>query len=450
MKIRLINIWNELLAGYWFIPSLMIAAAIGLSTLTISFDLATRSTTPLEIPYLWRGGLEGARSLLEVIAGSMMTVASLTFSITVVTYAQASAQFGPRLLRKFARDMGNQIVLGTFVATFVYCLLGLWSIRSRVEGGPGLASTPGFIPYLSVSVAFGMALASLGVLIYFIHHVSQSIYAPNVIANVAEDLMDTIEKMFPAEDEPLRAAGRGDPIPVFPPEFEKHAQPLPARDSGYLQGVDYLRLLDSAVKHDLKLALTHRPGQCMICGDDLARVWPAERVNESVLRELQGAFIIGKQRVAPQDVEFAIDQLVEVAVRALSAAINDPFTAMNCIDWLGVALSRLAEKKIPPPYYRDVNGECRILLINPVTFEGVTNAAFDQIRQQAGNHAAVLIRMLEVIAVIEEHTQDAYELRALKRQAEMVRRISRKMLPEQEDLKDIDARYRQVENATSE
>jgi uncharacterized membrane protein len=428
----------------------MVVGAIGLSIITINIDQSTGAAAEIQIRYLWRGGPDGARGLLEVIAGSMMTVASLTFSLTIVTFSQASSQFGPRLLRNFMRDTGNQVVLGTFIATFVYCLLILRAVRSGREASEGVSGVEEFVPYLSVSMGFVLALISLGVLIYFFHHVSQSIYAPNVIAAVADDLMGAIERIFPNEEEPLKVLDRaGDEI-NFPDGFDEHSIQLSAAQSGYLQWIDYNDLFATASEHDLHLVITHRPGHFVIKGDDLAKVGPPERAKEPVMSQLRTAFSIGRQRSAPQDVEYAIDQLVEVAVRALSAGINDPFTAINCIDWLGVALSRLAEKKIPPPYFCDPAGKCRIVLMHPVTFQGLTDAAFNQIRQHAGSHVSVLIRMLEVIAVIAEHTSDEKEIQALERQAKMILRSSHKILREVEDLKDIDERFRQVEEAEAD
>ncbi|HEY9088242.1 MAG TPA: DUF2254 domain-containing protein, partial [Anaerolineaceae bacterium] len=215
MNIRLQNYWDELRASYWFVPSLMVLFAIGLSFATLNFDRAQHATAA-RLQLFWGGGPEGARGLLEVIAGSMMTVASLTFSLTIVTFSQASAQFGPRLLRNFIRDTGNQVVLGTFVSTFVYCLLILRSIRSAVEAQPGLAGVEAFVPEFSISVGIVLALLSLGVLIYFIHHVSQSIYAPNVIAHVAQDAMLAIDRLFPKEEDPLALPAEASRAPSLP------------------------------------------------------------------------------------------------------------------------------------------------------------------------------------------------------------------------------------------
>lgn len=449
MKLRFSNTWNDIRANYWFVPSLMVLAAVGLSFLTLNFDRSAQAAAQ-DLSFFWGGGPEGARGLLEVIASSMITVASLTFSLTVVAFSQASAQFGPRLLRNFIRDTGNQIVLGTFVSTFVYCLLVLRAIRSTVEAQPGILGVDEFVPEFSISIGIVMALSSLGVLIYFIHHVSQSIYAPNVIAAVAGDLMQAIDRLFPKDEDPLALPEQAERVPVLPDDFDTQSIRVNATHSGYLQGIDFYLLREIASQHGLKLIVTHRPGQFVIYGDDLALIWPKERVDRDLSQRLRRAFVVGNQRVAPQDVEFAIDQLEEIALRALSAAINDPFTAINCIDWLGVALSRLAQKTIPPPYFTGTDGEVRVVIQHPITFQGAVDAAFNQIRQHSGNHVSVRIRMLEVIAVIAEHTNDPFELQALERQAKMIRHSSRKYVDETDDIADLDERFRQVEEAETD
>lgn len=441
MHIRLLQFWQNLRASYWFIPSLMILAAMSMAALTLEWDHNLPLDAILHSPYIWRGGAESARSLLEIIAGSMITVATLAFSITIVSYSQASAQFGPRLLRNFVRDTNNQIVLGTLTATFVYCLLILRAVRSGIDAGLGQVSIQSFVPYISVSVGFGLGLASLGVLIYFIHHVSQTIYAPNVIGAVADDLMDAIERLFPWDEEPIADSATTD-TPLLPPEnLDAESIPLIINKSGYLQAIDYGNLLSVIESYNLKIAINPRPGQFVFRGDVIGRLWPTGLVNDHVLQQLSPAFVVGHQRVAPQDVEYSIDQLVEIALRALSLAINDPFTAINCIDWLGVALSRLVEKKIPPAYLRDSSGHLRLYLTHPITFAGLSDTAFNQIRQQAGNQVAVLIRLLEVLAVIARHTDDENELQVLFHHATMIKHCAHKALNEIYDLNEIDDRF---------
>ena len=215
MKTKLINLWEALHTSFWFLPALMTFAAIGLSFATIALDWVVQESLLKRVALVWIGGIEGARQLLSTIAGSMITVAGVVFSITIVVLALASSQFGPRLLRNFMRDRGNQVVLGTFIATFTYCLLVLRSIH----GGDG---TP-FVPYISVSLGIALALVSVAVLIYFIHHVSVIIQAPTVIAMVAAELEDGIERLFPEK------LGQGGSMPERPHQDQNYLESVHAK-----------------------------------------------------------------------------------------------------------------------------------------------------------------------------------------------------------------------------
>ncbi|RPI28996.1 MAG: DUF2254 domain-containing protein [Chloroflexota bacterium] len=438
MKVRFQAFWDSALSSYWFVPTLMAALAIGLSFLTIYIDRTYRVETIRELGYVWTGGPEGARALLSSVGSSMITVASLTFSVTIVALALASSQFGPRLLRNFMRDTGNQVVLGTFIATFIYCLLILRTVHSgEVE----------FVPQLSVTVSLLLALASLGVLIYYIHHIALSIQAPNVIAEVAEELFATIDRIFPGEIglSPEEAGQPGDPPATgMPAQLDEPAEEVLARGAGYLQAIDNDALLHVAARKDLILRIRHRPGEFISYRHTLVDAFPARRVEPDIVEEIRSAFIIGWNRTPTQDVGFAIDQLVEVAVRALSAAYNDPFTAINCIDWLGAALIRLAKKPFPSPYRYDNSHNLRIIAANPLNFPDLVDETFDQIRQYAESSVAVRLRLLEVIAVVARNTPHEENRQALLRQARMIRRGSAEELHEREDLAEVEERYRNL------
>jgi uncharacterized membrane protein len=189
MKDRLLNVWNQVHTSFWFVPTVMAVAAALLSFLALDLDRLVGEKFAQSMGFIWSGGAQGARSLLSTIAGSMITVAGTVFSITIVALTLASSQFGPRLLRNFVRDTGNQITLGTFTATFLYCILILRTIRAQDEGA--------FVPYISVTIGVGLAVASLGVLIYFVHHVSITIQAENLIARVGRELRDSVDAHFP-------------------------------------------------------------------------------------------------------------------------------------------------------------------------------------------------------------------------------------------------------------
>lgn len=438
MRLRWITLWERISGSFWFLPALMVLAALVLAPVMLAVD----RTEPIDpsgvLAWLDAGSPDGARSLLSTVAGSMISVAGVTFSITIATLSLASSQLGPRLLSTFMRDRGNQIVLGTFVAIFTYCLIVLRAIR----GEPAVddLEATAFVPHLSVSLAILLAILSLGVLIYFFHHVSTIIQAQQVVASIGQELEAGIARLFASPSKRAlyeRELRSDDDIPA---NFDERAALIDARDSGYLQAVDYELLQEVATKADALLVMLYRPGEFVAKGSEIAAIYPPEKHNNDLERGLFDALTLGSERLRLQDVEFAIDQLVEVAVRALSPGINDPFTAIACLDRLGTALADLAERDIPAGYYYDDDGHLRVVS-NTVTFSGLVERAFDQIRRYAASDVAVTVRLLEVIAVVLARARSDDQREALVRQADIIRRASQRVIEEEADRTDIEDRY---------
>lgn len=430
MKARLSNLWYRMRGSYWFVPALLVVMAVAMAFVTtaLSSSLSWQAWEPLR--WIYSGGPEGARTILSTIAASMITVAGVVFSITIVALTLASSQFGPRLLVNFMRDTTNQVVLGIFIATFIYCLLVMRTVLS----------TPGhvFVPYLAVAFALVLALVNVGVLIFYIHHASNSIRAENVIAAVSEDLNAAIERLI------RNRANEVVPSPgatSLPENFDEQACLVKATRSGYLQAIDVDTLVHRATEHDLVLHVKTRPGDFAVEGSCLLSAWPSERLTEELYGSLSGPFILGGARTSEQDIEFSIHQLVEVALRALSPGINDPHTAMNCIDWLGASLCRLSDKYDPSPYCFDQEGRLRVVL-KPITFEGLTNAAFDQIRQYGRTSVAVTLHLLETITTVTEQTHQPDMRQALRRHALMCKEIADTEAFGNWDRKDLEERFK--------
>lgn len=448
MRIRLRHLWEVITTGYWFVPAVMMVSATALAFGLLYLDrVLVRSQGPHG--WLYAGGPDGAKTLLSTVAGSVITVAGVVFSITIAALTQASGQFGPRLLRNFMRDSGNQIVLGTFVATFLYCLLVLRTIHGESEGGGA------FVPHASVTAAVLLAAASIAVLIYFIHHVSISLQAPAVVAAVLADLEGvlarlpddqtgagvTIDPSADGQDWP-----RGDRLP---PDFDATSVPVVAFREGYVQAIDYDELVAAAEACDLVLRLHYRPGDYLIESSTLLRAWPADRCPQDLPARVNAAFMCGRHPTPEQDVEHAVRQIVEVAVRALSPGVNDPFTAINCIDALGAGLCRVARRGLPGPDLFDGRGRLRV--VTPVTtFEGLTDTAFNQIRQYGRTSVAVTIRLLEVIGICARQLTAPAQRQALLGHAEMVYRQSTEAIPEPRDREDIRHRWEAVVRATAD
>jgi uncharacterized membrane protein len=287
-------------------------------------------------------------------------------------------------------------------------------------------------------------MASVGVLIYFIHHSAESIQAENVIAAVSRELHQAIERLYPeclGHDPPKQLTG-ADSVQL-PDRFEREAQSIASPRSGYLQAIDVDRLLRLAKDRDIVCLIEQRPGKFCFKGDDLLRFWPNHQSSDELGEKVLGSFYFGTRRTLAQDIEFAIDQLVEVSVRALSPGVNDPFTAINCVDRLGTALCTLTERAIPSRYRYDDDGKLRIVTAVS-TIAGIVNAAFDQIRQAARHDTAVTLRILESIGAVARHTRDEEFRTALRRQAEAVHRGSRDGLRDQIDREEADQRFQSV------
>lgn len=425
--------WDSLHSSFWFVPSLMVGLAIGLSLLTIGIDHRIEADIISDMTWLYSLGPSGSRAVLSAIAGSMMSVATTAFSITIVALQLASSQFGPRLLRNFMQDTGNQVVLGTFISTFVYCLMVLRTVNES-EGQE-------FVPHVAVTCAIGLAIASIGVLIYFLHHAASSIQVDNIIKAVGEDLEQAIQRLFPktTEHSVLSQTEEATEIDI-PTGFYNHSYPIYAKSDGYLQAIDDGQLMQIATKNNLIIQVQLRAGRFVVRGSELARVFPKCKVNKPLTSQLDGAFVLGSKRTNQQDLEFSINQLVEIAVRALSPGINDPFTAVRCIDQISATLCYLARRDIPSPYHYDNQNRLRLLMTS-LAFVDVTDAAFNQIRQNGRSSVAVTIRLLEAIAVIAPFTYRPADRAALRRQAQMIERGSQDAIAEELDRQDIKAQY---------
>jgi uncharacterized membrane protein len=440
VKAHLFEYWDRLRSGFWFVPGIMTGAAVVFAFASVALDeSATVEGWMAEQSWAYTGGAEGASLVLSTIAGSMITIAGVVFSMTLVALSLASSQLGPRLLRNFMRDTRNQVVLGTFIATFVYCLLVLRTIRRAQEAI--------FVPHLSVTIGVLLAIVSLGVLIYFIHHVSISIQADEVVARVSAELIDGIDRLFP------ESMGHGAPRPAdvlagaaLPAAFDREARSVGSAEDGYLQTIDPHALMALAKDENALFRLERRPGQYVVMGCPLVSVWPGNRVTEPLEERINSAFILGHQRTAVQDIEFPIHQIVEIAVRALSPGINDPFTAITCVDRLGSALHRLAQREMPSPFRLDEQDRLRVV-VPAVTFPEIVNTSFGPIRQYARSSAVVTIRLLESIAVIAGATHRPNDRAALLHQAEMIVRGAREALPEDGDRRVVEECYRDAGRA---
>lgn len=356
MRAYLQQLLYRVKGSYWFIPSLMVIAAIVLSQVTVRVDRSIGNDWLHDMWFVSKNQPDGARALLATVAGSMITVAGVTFSLTILAVSHATSHFGPRLLDNFMRDRGNQVTLGTFVATFIYCLLVLRVVRGVGVSGDGVFDADVFVPQLSIVLALVMTIASVAELIYFIHHVPDSIHISTVLQKLATDMEHKIDELYPETV--------GNPLDQEPAEDTSafHFQHQVRSDtSGYLQGIDDTELLEFARKHDTAVRLLRRPGDFIREDEIIAEVAAMHDWADKHADQVRFGFTIGFTRTPTQDAFFTLGEFVEVAIRALSPGVNDPFTAMQCIDWLSVGLVKLSGRKLPSVHRTDCDDNVRII-----------------------------------------------------------------------------------------
>ncbi|WP_323796641.1 DUF2254 domain-containing protein [Nisaea sp.] len=382
---RVIALWDRLNSSFWFVPTVMVIVAVALSFLFIEVDILRGVDLTDDPSAFYTFGPEGARSILSVIATSMITVASLIFSITMLSLQLASSQFGPRVLDNFMRDRSNQIVLGTFIATFLYCLFVLRSVRG-MEGSS-------FVPHLAVGFGVVLAAASVAVLIYFIHHIATSIRIETLLAKLAYEGCCAVDRLF--DERPQQGAGH-----QMPDGFDADSRQIAADFGGYVQNVGVDALMRIATEHDLVLRIDAPPGQFVTKGVCVITAYPQDRVSDKIEEQLCGAVVIGRDRTPHQDLEFAIHRIVELAQRSLSPGFNDPTTALYCIDRLGEVLGRVDGRSIPSTMQLDRHCQVR-LLTETVVLEDVACRAFAAIARYGITDADVVRQLSETLVRVE-------------------------------------------------
>ena len=408
---------------FWFVPGLIILGAIALAIGLIEASALVDQKTLARWPLLFGAGAAGSRGLLAAIASSMITVAGVVFSITIVALSLASSQYTSRVLRNFMRDRINQTVLGVFVGIFAYCLVVLRTIRAGDEGA--------FVP--SLAMLFGLVLGFVGIafLVYFIHHIATSIQAAQILAAVSEETLKAVEHLFP------EGVGQDD---YDDTQFELSPgetwYAVSAPQTGYIQEIDTAELLAFAGEHGMVIRMERAVGEFLIEGTPVVSALGTNRLDEKDVRRLASACTVGPQRSLDQDAAFGIRQLVDVAMKALSPGINDTTTAVMCVDYLTAILVRLAGRQIESRY-RTKDGKLRLLTRGP-TFTNLVGEAYDQIRQNAGGNVAVLTRLLWSLETLADRTSMATRRRVLLEHARALEELGHRSIPAPSDRHHID------------
>lgn len=386
-------LWEKLRTSFWMVPGSMALLAAVLAYLCHLADVWLTAQDPDTLsPLIFVSSPDTARHVTSTLLSSMITMTSLVFSITMVVLTLAASQFGPRLIRSFMSSPRTQYVLGAFVMTSVYCLVVLGTIGAASAGDRQQA-------FATVSIALLLTLVSLALLVVFLHFLARSIVSETVIERVEleiDKLLDALDPIPDARNEALEHD--------LPPDYKSAARFFGADVDGYVEAIEFEKLVERARRAGVLIGLSFRPGDYVVSGGSGIGVYPADRCSDELEEDIRRAILIGSHRTPNQDPEFSLRHLVEIAVRALSPGINDPYTAVAVINQLSAALSRLMGRALPEGAMRDEDGALRLICPQP-THASLVGVAFNQIRQNAGGQPIISIHLLEAIAVVAEHTR---------------------------------------------
>ena len=393
--------WRDLLDSLWFTPAVIALLYALLALMLLQLD---RSLELDQAEEAWAaGGPDGARGILFAIAGTSLSIIGVVFSITVIALQIASAQFTPRVMRTFTGDRGIQVVLGVFLGTVTYALLVLRAVRTPDEAG----ESAGFVPVTAVAVAIGLTLVSIAFMIYYIHHVARSVQVAVILVRITDDTLELLDEYVLDGDSAAFDRGRLDEA------AGAEWTTVVATADGYLDAVDPDALL--AVADEGGLTIRTRPvvGEFVLHGAVLAHVWPASAVDASGSEAIRDSFVLGPERTRQQDAELGVRQLADIAIKALSPAINDPTTATLCIDRLAQLLVRAGS--VAAEAVVEGTRDSRVAVRQP-PFARLVDVAFTQIRRYGAGDPVVSAHLMAAMGEIAARVP-AERREPLRRQA---------------------------------
>jgi len=423
------------LRGGFLVRPLAIALILGAAGAALSSIEETFPAVGAWIPHVLFPSNQDpavAQIIFSSIATSIMTVVSIVFAILLMTLTLASTQFSPRILISFARDRTTQWTLGVFLGTFSYCMAALPAARSAPQP---------FVPVATVAGAMLLALVCVAWLIYFINHISQSISVNHIVDRIARETEQIIDELMPYPRAQLPIADHDGAFP------EKDAVGVPSRQSGYIRYIDVAHLLNLARTYRVTMQVERRVGQFVPAGVPILRVSKAERIPADGKEHLLTAFDIGPTRTMQQDIEFGIIQIVDIALRAMSPAVNDPSTAISCVDQLSRIMIHWLGRAAPPSRYYAPPHVLR-LVISWMTFDGLLDTAFEQIRHYAAADIAVSLRLMRAYRDIASSTANAEDRLKLLDRARRVTISCAEHLPGDELIK-LQERLAAIERSAS-
>lgn len=431
---KIVFFYKKVMATFWFVPVLIILVALLLAIGLVIVDQEVQLSQEGLGKYFFVNSADSARSILSTISGAMIGVAGTVFSVTLVALTLASSQFGPRLIKNFMYVRLNQVVLGSYVATYLYCLFILSAIKEN--------DSYTFMPVVSILFAILAALVNIILLIVFIHQIATSIQADKVISDISQVIYKQVNTLYPSK---MGEDLEDDSINIVENIKAKYIKikALKSKKTGYLQYVDGESLLKIATSLDALVELHFRPGDHLVEGIELGKIYSNSELKKEEISHICEQFVIGNIKEGDQDLEFSVHQMVEIASRALSPGVNDPYTAITCIDNLTGTLCHISQIVFPSKYRVDAAKNLRII-VNTTDFEGLMDAAFNQIRQFSSGSTAVIIKLMEAQITLYGVVTKEAQINAVKKHAKMILNLGKQSIKEAIDYKDLEDRAKNI------
>jgi uncharacterized membrane protein len=424
--------WIQLRASLWFLPLLLSIVSVGAALLLLAHGDSLAKALGME--RLRFPDPEVARGMLESLLNGMITMTSLVVSITMVVLTLAAAQLGPRLIRDFTDDLVTQFVLGLFTGTILYLLVTLQAIGTRQNQE---------LPDLAIAGATLLSASCLFVLLFYINRLARSIVSNHLLRRVAIDLRGTSRYV---QESGLPEWAHEDRADAAAWDAAADSASVAVNEEGYVQNIDYAAILEAAEGGDALVRLRYRTGDWMDADSVIADVVPPSACSDRLKKVLRKAVTVGSTRTPSQDLEFGLQRLAEVGVRALSPSLNDPFTAMAAIDNIGASLAWMFKRDIHRPTIRDRAGKLR--LISPIVeWRLLVDAGFDQMRRFGAGIPAVAVRMVETLGGLASRMRIEEQRRALLDQLDAVMASAKPETMVAKDAELLEARYRWARQA---
>ncbi|MGQ8367299.1 DUF2254 domain-containing protein [Glaciecola sp. 1036] len=435
-KPKLFKVLENLSTNFWAIPFTFLFTAIAMVFVVRFLDSVQGVTELPVLSWMYSIGPDNARAMLSSLSGAIISVTGIAFSMIIVTLTLASKQFGARLIRNFMQDKNTQVSLGILVSSFAFCFILLGFIRDQ--------DVEEYVPGVGLLLSFGISIAVLITIIFLIHHVANAIQAENVISACWQKLCEDIERIFPNDTSDQREA-------YSLSEYSLVDCTIKASSDGYVQGIDYDAINGCAEELDLLVVIHVKPGQYVCSGHDIAHFYTEQKHlgnshnSDDLQDKLSNAFIVGGNRTPVQDPEFAINQMVEIALRALSPSLNDPFTATTCLNRIASSLVLIGNRDLPLPVLLGQSGKMRVIR-SVAKFEGIVETGLSQIRQNAVKQVDVSLAFLDAIILVLHNLRDKEKRVVVFAQVKMLKAAFMRLEHCDQDKQIFQFRFEKIEN----